>query len=95
MLAQHKAAPEQGIGRRRQADETEVLTLVEIELGQSQSRKRRHEECHIRHIVLQRSQRLGIVHLVEEMEKNGTWRYTEGDYIGQRIEFLTDRRRDA
>ena len=35
------------------------------------------------------------MHLVEEVEEDGAWRYAEGNHVGQRVEFLSDGRGNA
>ena len=73
--------------RRGKSDELGSLTLVEIELRQPQSRKSdQNEHGKARQLVSSRRH-------INRIENAGG-RQTETDHVGQRIEFLADRRRN-
>ena len=90
MLPQSQRAPEERIGGRRQSDELCALARIEVELGQAKGREGRHDEGRIGQDAAQRHQLDWVVYLVEEIEDDGAGCQTEGHYVGQRIQFLTD-----
>ena len=92
----YQANPEQGVGRRRQTDERERLTFVAVEFSQSQGREGCHDECaewQYGSDGVNVSAALNV--RVQDVPAQHRWRYAEGDTIGQRVEFLTDRTADV
>ena len=85
--------PEQGVGRRGQSDERGGLALVEIELGQAEGREGGDDESHVGEDAAQAVEPLGVRQLVKEGEHHRGRGHTEGDVVGQRVEFLADGRR--
>lgn len=69
-----------------------ALSRIEIEFGESESRKRRDEECYVREIGRHRAVSSCTARdVAEKSEGHGSRRHAERDHIGQRIEFFADR----
>ena len=90
--AHDERGPEQCVGRRRQADETHRLALVEVELGESQGGKSRHDK---RKVIGEQGREHTSdpgVETFPEAIQNCRWCHAKRDDVGQRVELFANGR---
>ncbi len=90
---QRQRGDEDSHGRSRDATESGLLRLVDVETGQTDGGKHRQQERHtgqqVDAVQGETRQVEGVVHHVTHDE---AWRHAERDYVGQRVQVATDRR---
>lgn len=84
--------PKEGVGGCGKADEGMTLACVEVEFCQPQRRKSRNQKSGVRENHTQGARAVGTAPgvLAEQREDHRCRSYSEGDNIGERIEFLAD-----
>lgn len=84
--------PKEGVGRCGKADEGMTLARVEVEFCQPQRRKSGNQKSGVRENHTQGARAVGTAPgvLAEQREDHRCRSYSEGDNIGERIEFLAD-----